>query len=43
MNKYQSKLSRRAKLIKKKTGLPWPSCKWAAKRRSIFDYVRMCL
>ncbi|APR02678.1 hypothetical protein CLQ_13763 (plasmid) [Clostridium botulinum Af84] len=42
MNRYQKKIAKRAKLIKKKTGFPWSACKWRAKYRAVYDYYRIC-
>lgn len=40
MNKYQRKISKTAKKIKK-DGLSWSICKWAAKRRLNIDIIKL--
>ncbi|HDK7314609.1 TPA: amino acid transporter [Clostridium botulinum] len=42
MNKYQKKIAKRAKLIKKQTGFPWSACKGIAKYRALYDFIRIC-
>jgi hypothetical protein len=43
MNKHQRKVARAAKKLRNKTKLPWAACKWAAKKRAIRDFIRICL
>jgi hypothetical protein len=43
MTKYQSKIAKAAKKIRREMNLPWSVCKWAAKKRAIRDFIRICL
>ncbi|NEZ47798.1 amino acid transporter [Clostridium niameyense] len=42
MNKHQKEVAKRAKLIKRKTNLPWYECKWVAKCRFAYDLFIKC-
>lgn len=43
MNKYQKQFAKKVKLVKLKTGFDWYECKWYAKRRAFYDFIRICL
>lgn len=42
MNVKQKKLAKRTKLVRQKTGLPWNKCKWIARSRAMFEFVKTC-